>query len=232
MIYNIFSLIFKIITSIAFIFFFSFHSLSNDFTQAWINASPSVVSVLPTWPGFEKPGFGAPAGTAPEGSGVIISNQGLIVTASHVISRATEVLIRDIKGNKYEAEIVFNDPKTDLAMLKAGINNSKIKIELSRPKIGSRICLISNSFGLDINITCGVVSSNKVSGIGFNPLEDFIQIDAAANPGSSGGAVVNDKGELVGIMSGIFTKQSDTNVGVNFAISSELLLKTTNHLLK
>ena len=83
-----------------------------------------------------------------------------------------------------------------------------------------------------MNITCGIVSSNRKSSIGFNSKEDFIQIDAAANPGSSGGAVVNENGELIGIMSGIFTKQSDANVGVNFAISSELLIETISHLLK
>ena len=231
MIYNIFSKTFKIITTIILFIILSAQAFSSDYSKTWINASPSVVSVLPTWPGFEKPGFGAPAGTAPEGSGVIISDQGLIVTASHVISRAKEVLIRDIDGNRYKVEIIFNDPKTDLAILKSDIINKKINVDVSRPNIGSRICLISNSFGLDINITCGIVSQNKISGIGFNPIEDFIQIDAAANPGSSGGAVVNVRGELVGIMSGIFTKQSDTNVGVNFAISSDLLLKTISHLL-
>ena len=79
----------------------------GDFSTVWKMVSPSVVSVLPTWPGYEKPGFGAPAGTAPEGTGVILSNQGLIVTASHVVSRATEVIIRDFKGNKYKSEIIF-----------------------------------------------------------------------------------------------------------------------------
>ena len=73
---------------------------------------------------------------------------------------------------------------------------------------------------------------NKISGIGFNDNEDFIQIDAAANPGSSGGGVVNLKGELVGLMSGIFTKETDTNAGVNFAISSELILNTIKDVLK
>ena len=73
---------------------------------------------------------------------------------------------------------------------------------------------------------------NKISGIGFNDNEDFIQIDAAANPGSSGGGVVNLNGELVGLMSGIFTKETDTNTGVNFAISSELILNTIKDVLK
>ena len=94
-----------------------------DFSKTWQIASPSVVSVLPTWPGYNKPGFGAPAGTAPEGSGVIVSNNGLIVTASHVVSRATDVIVRDINGNKFNAEIIFDDPLTDLALLKTKINN-------------------------------------------------------------------------------------------------------------
>ena len=119
-----------------------------DFSKTWEIASPSVVSVLPTWPGYNKPGFGAPAGTAPEGSGVIVSNNGLIVTASHVVSRATDVIVRDINGNKFNAEVIFDDPLTDLALLKTKINNNKININLKRPKIGSNTCLISNSFGL------------------------------------------------------------------------------------
>ena len=230
--YSIFYINNKIIT-ILFLFLIMIpKSAFSDFTKTWNIASPSVVSVLPTWPGYEKPGFGAPAGTAPEGTGVILSDQGLIVTASHVVSRATEVIIRDFKGNKYKSEIIFDDPGTDLAVIKTNIKNKKIIINEIRPDVGSEICLISNSFGLDLNITCGIVSANRKSGIGFNPIEDFIQIDASANPGSSGGAVVNAKGELVGIMSGIFTKESDTNVGVNFAISTELLIKTVKHLIK
>jgi len=230
--YNIFCCNNKIITIIFCLLLLSPQSAFCDFTKAWNEASPSVVSVLPTWPGYQKPGFGAPAGIAPEGTGVIVSNHGLIVTASHVVTRATEVLIRDIEGKKYKSEVIFDDPKTDLAVIKTNIKNKKIIINEIRPDVGSEICLISNSFGLDLNITCGIVSANSKSGIGFNPIEDFIQIDASANPGSSGGAVVNSDGELVGIMSGIFTKQSDTNVGVNFAVSAELLLKTIKHLIK
>ena len=230
--YSIFYINNKIITIIFLLLIMISKSAFSDFTKTWNIASPSVVSVLPTWPGYEKPGFGAPAGTAPEGTGVILSDQGLIVTASHVVSRAIEVIIRDFEGNKYKSEIIFDDPRTDLAVIKTNIKNKKIIINEIRPDVGSEICLISNSFGLDLNITCGIVSANRKSGIGFNPIEDFIQIDASANPGSSGGAVVNSKGELVGIMSGIFTKESDTNVGVNFAISAELLIKTVKHLIK
>ena len=229
---NIIFRFFNKIITIIFLFILSSYPVYADFSKTWENASTSVVSVLPTWPGYQKPGFGAPVGTAPEGSGVIISKNGIIITASHVVSRATEVIVRDINGHLHNAEIIFNSPATDLALLKTDIVNKNIIINYNKPKVGSSVCLISNSFGLDLNITCGVVSSNKKSGIGFNSIEDFIQIDAAANPGSSGGAVVNKNGELLGIMSGIFTKESDTNVGVNFAISSKLLNKTINHFIK
>ena len=103
---------------------------------------------------------------------------------------------------------------------------------LKPPDTGSQACLISNSFGIGIGITCGVVSASGISGIGFNKIEDFVQTDAAANPGSSGGALVNADGLVIGMMSGIFTKNTDTNVGVNFAISSALILKTVDDILK
>lgn len=196
-----------------------------DPINAWEIASLTVVSVLPTWPGYDKPGFGAPPGTAPEGTGIIVSSDGLILTASHVISKATDVKVRDIKGELFSAKIIKNSISTDLALLKTELELRPITIETEKPKIGSSACLISNSFGLNIGITCGVISATGLSNIGFNDIEDFLQTDAAANPGSSGGALVNLNGELLGMMSGIFTKNTDTNAGVNFAISSSLISK-------
>ena len=122
--------------------------------------------------------------------------------------------------------VVFNDIKTDLAIIKAEINIAPIKISTKKPQIASSTCLISNSFGLDLGITCGVISATGRKNTGFNQIENFIQTDAAANPGSSGGALVDDNGKLIGMMSGIFTKNTDTNSGVNFAVSSELILET------
>ena len=203
--------------------FFNF-SYSNPIT-AWEKSASSVVSVLPTWPGFKKPGFGAPPGTAPEGTGIVISSSGHVLTASHVVKRAKLIEIRDINGNKFDASLFFNDQNTDLAIIKADINLLPIKISRKVPKIASSACLISNSFGLDLGITCGVVSAIGRKNTGFNKIENFIQTDAAANPGSSGGALVDKNGELIGMMSGIFTKNTDTNSGVNFAVSSDLILK-------
>jgi len=195
----------------------------SDSSNIWEKANLSVVSVLPTWPGYEKPGFGAPFGTAPEGSGIVLNTKGIILTASHVISRAVNVSVRDINGNIFDAEIIFDNPETDISLLKTKEMEHAITINDETLKIGSKACILSNSFGLDINITCGIISGKNLSGIGFNEIEDFIQTDAAANPGSSGGALVNKNGEMIGMISAIFTKETDTNVGVNFAISSRLI---------
>ncbi len=198
---------------------------------AWNVASPSVVSVQPTWPGYSRPGFGAPAGTAPEGTGVAILEPGLIITAAHVVARATEVAVRDHQGRRVPAEILAIDPASDLALLKTELPLVPIIIAEERPATGAHVCAIANAFGLDLSITCGIVSARARSGIGFNPIEDFIQTDAAVNPGASGGALVDEEGRLVGLLSAIFTKESDANAGVNFAVSSELLLTRVKGML-
>ena len=203
-----------------------------DGVKSWNIVSPSVFSVLPTWPGYADPGYGAPLGTAPEGTGFAISEQGHIITAAHVISKATKVSVKNSKGEIFDAEPLFISRATDLAVLKAKVKTDQAFFSLKPPDIGSQACLISNSFGIGIGITCGVVSASGISGIGFNKIEDFVQTDAAANPGSSGGALVNADGLVIGMMSGIFTKNTDTNVGVNFAVSSALILKTVGEVLK
>ncbi len=205
---------------------FFFQQLNADAVTAWKIASPSVVSVAPTWPGYQNPGFGAPPGTAPEGTGVILSKEGHILTASHVISKAIKIKVRDISGKEFEAKVLFDDPITDLAVIKVKIMTKPIVLANKTPEIGSKTCLISNSFGLNLSITCGIVSAVNRRNVGFNQVEDFIQTDAASNPGSSGGALIDLNGVLIGMMSGIFTKNTDTNAGVNFAISTDLIKKT------
>ncbi len=83
---------------------------------------------------FKKPGFGAPPGTAPEGTGIVITTSGHILTASYVINRANKIEIRDINGNKFDADLIFNDIKTDLAIIKAEINIVPIKISTKKPQ--------------------------------------------------------------------------------------------------
>ncbi len=201
-------------------------------TDAWRAASPSVVSVLPTWPGYEKPGFGAPPGTAPEGSGVAVREAGLIVTAAHVVAQATSVQVRDHAGETHDAEIVAVDGAADLALLRVAAAIEPIGIADEQPEYGAHVCIVSNAFGLGLSITCGIVSANRRSGIGFNSVEDFIQTDAAANPGTSGGALVDGHGRLVGLVTGIFTMESDANAGVNFATSIRLLNVRIDRMLE
>ena len=195
--------------------------------QTWKGAYQSVVIVNPTWPGYTTPGHGAPAGTAPAGSGVYFAEKQTttryILTAAHVISRATHIEIVNSAGRTMPAEIFAVDQRRDIAILKTDLVGPVIPFGADEISIGSHVCAIGNSFGLGNSISCGVVSAVNRQNIGFNELEDFIQTDAAINPGSSGGALIDSEGRFVGLIDGIFTKDADIDAGVNFAISLSLI---------
>lgn len=199
--------------------------------RAWAEASGSVLAVEPTWPGYNKPGFGAPKGTAPEGSGVAVMEPGLVLTAAHVVSKASEVHVRLADESRVKAEVLAVDGTTDLALLRIPAETKPIAIAEERPITGAPVCAIGNAFGLGVSIACGIVSAARRSGVGFNPVEDFLQTDAAVNPGSSGGALVDMEGRLVGMLSAIFTMQTDANIGVNFAVSADLLQARLKEML-
>ncbi len=183
-----------------------------------------MVSVLPVLPPANR-------SEEPEGSGVVLGNGKIIATADHVIGRAKKVLIRTISGRVVVAKIILRDKATDIALLK--ISQALKPLEYgSAPKMGGQICAIGNSFGLGISMACGVVSAKQRSGTGFNEIEDFVQTDAAVNPGMSGGALVDQSGMLIGLLSAIFTKKSDSNIGVNFAVSSTLLKHVVRGFLR
>ena len=200
----------------------------------------SVVSVLPVWPGRPQGGAGVPRGTAPEGSGIAISDDGHIATAYHVIGPAivkrgqttkVEIDVRLSDGRVLPARLVAFDLKSDIAVLK--VEKELPRLESGpRPGLGDRTCIVSNAYGLDLSVTCGVVSARHVSNAGFNPVEDFIQTDAAANPGSSGGALIDGQGRLIGMVSAIFASGEETNIGVNFAVSSDLLTRVAQDLIR
>ena len=99
------------------------------------------------------------------------------------------------------------------------------------PALAAPVCVVGNQFGLGLSVTCGVVSALHRTGVGFNPIEDFIQTDAAANPGASGGALLDSEGRLVGVVSAIFTKEADANIGVNFAASVRLVMRVIEDLI-
>ena len=171
--------------------------------------------MLPQWAG--RP----PSLEEPEGSGVVVGDGTTILTADHVLGDPVAMLVRTSAGEVLRADIARRDRATDLALL---------VVEGQLPALsfgdhvlpGEEVCAIGNAFGLGLSVACGTVSATERSGTGFNAIEDFVQIDAAVNPGMSGGALIDGEGRLAGILSAIFTKQSDANIGVNFAVSAAL----------
>ena len=160
----------------------------------------------------------------PEGTAVAIKPGGYLVTNFHVIRRALSISVRLTDGRLLTAEVVGVDPLTDLALIKVPEDITVLPIG-QEPPLADPVCAIGNQFGLGLSVTCGVVSATHRTGTGFNQIEDFIQTDATVNPGASGGALVNDQNQLIGVLSAIFTKKSDANLGVNFAASTRLVLR-------
>jgi len=192
----------------------------------------SVVAVLPEWPGHAR--GRAPAGRygeAPEGSAVAVRAGGYLATNLHVVARARRISVRLGDGRLVAAEIVASDAATDIAVLKVALDIPVLP-RGPEPALADRVCVVGNPFGLGLSVTCGVVSALHRTGTGFNRIEDFIQTDAAVNPGASGGALVDSQGRLVGMVSAIFTKGTDANIGVNFAASTALLMRVVDDLIR
>lgn len=153
------------------------------------------------------------------GSGVIVSNDGYILTNNHVVDGATgiEVALRD--GRSAEAQLVGTDPETDLAILKIKMQKLPI-ITFSGKKslhVGDVVLAIGNPFGVGQTVTMGIVSATGRDRVGISTYENFIQTDAAINPGNSGGALIDAHGNLVGINTAIFSKSGGSQ-GIGFAI--------------
>lgn len=184
----------------------------------------SVVSVMPEWPPDAR------RQEEPEGSGVVILDGRTILTAAHIVNKALSIRIRTLDGDILPARLEGRDNATDLAVLTVGADLPAIEFEEKDPALGDKVCAIGNAFGLGLSVTCGVVSGIHRAGIGFNPVEDFVQTDAAVNPGASGGALVDAEGKMVGLLSAIFTKKSDANIGVNFAVSAGLARQVASAL--
>ena len=167
------------------------------------------------------------------GSGVIVDAiNGHILTNHHVIEGAEKIQISLINGDTLDAEVIGSDPATDIALLKV---DSKILIDIKIGdsdivQVGDFVIAIGNPFGLSHTVTSGIVSALGRTGISNNGYEDFIQTDASINPGNSGGALVNMKGELVGINSAIISR-SGGNVGIGFAVPSEIAQSIMQQIL-
>jgi len=189
----------------------------------------SVVRVKPDWPMAARGRDASGAPRDPQGTGIAVLPGGYIATNVHVIGKATDVDVLTEDGRLLRADILGRDAATDIALLKVAVD-LPVPETAPAPSLASPVCAIGNQFGLGLSVTCGVVSALNRSGMGFNPVEDFIQTDATVNPGGSGGALLDADGRLVGMVSAIFTKQSDADIGVNFATSMPLLMRVVNDL--
>jgi len=187
-------------------------------------AMRSVVSVLPVWPG--RP----PDLAEPEGSGVVVADGRRIITADHVIRDARIIHIRTFDGRIIAARLAGRDARTDLAVLEIDTVLAPLAFD-GDPPLGARVCALGNMFGLGLSVSCGTVSALRRTAVGFNEIEDFVQTDAVVNPGASGGALINEGGGLVGVLSAIYTKQTDANIGVNFAVSAPLAQKVLEQIM-
>ena len=169
--------------------------------------------------GFRSP-MPPPAGrTQGTGSGFIIQKDGVVLTNNHVVENAKEITVRLSDGTEFPAKVLGRDPKTDLAVLKIEAQHSLPIVRLGDSdalRVGDWVVAIGNPFGLDNTVTAGIVSA-KGRAIGSGPYDQFIQTDAPINPGNSGGPLFNERGDVIGINSAIFSR-SGGNVGIGFAI--------------
>lgn len=216
-------------------------SSGTDFVVASAISSPSVVYIQSTeaakqnYDLFDTFFNGYQGKKVSSGSGVIYSREGYIITNNHVIegSESMEVIHQ---RRTYKAKLIGTDPNTDLAVLKIeGKNLPPIRLADSRLlRVGEWVLAVGNPFNLNSTVTAGIVSAK---GRNLNivnsqfPIESFIQTDAAINPGNSGGALVNLKGELVGINTAIYS-QTGSYSGYGFAVPSDIVGKVVDDLIK
>jgi serine protease Do len=168
-----------------------------------------------------------------QGSGVIVSSDGYIVTNNHVVADAVDVEVILADRRQYKGKVVATDPKTDVAVVKINATNLPTVPwgDSSNLAVGDFVLAIGNPLGLSRTVTFGIVSAVGRADVGVADFEDFIQTDAPINPGNSGGALVNIHGELVGINTAI-ASPTGGSVGVGFAIPSNMARAAMQSLIK
>src|SRR3984893_1311858 len=217
--------------------------------------SPSVVNIATRGTIKEKPGqrnplmddpffrrfFDTPPDSKPRerqfqsaGSGVIVdAKNGYIITNHHVVENASEITITLLDNRSFTAKVIGTDEGADVAVLQAKQPNliAMALGDSTRLEVGDYVVAIGNPFGLQHTVTAGIVSALGRTGINPDGYEDFIQTDASINPGNSGGALVNLRGELVGINSAILSR-SGGNIGIGFAIPVNMVKGVMDQLIK
>jgi Do/DeqQ family serine protease len=173
-------------------------------------------------------GFGPPRERVANslGSGVIVDPTGIIVTNNHVIKNGTDIRVALADKREFIAKIILADERTDLAILKIDIGDEDLPaLRLGNSdnlEVGDLVLAIGNPFGVGQTVTSGIISALARTSVGISDYQFFIQTDAAINPGNSGGALVNMRGELIGINTAIFSK-SGGSVGIGFSIPANMV---------
>jgi len=213
-------------------------------------AMPSVVNIFtstvintPIHPFMDDPRFrfffGDPRDMEPQsssslGSGVIVSEDGYILTNHHVVEAADQIEVALADGRKTKAHVIGSDPETDLAVIKVELPGKLPAITFGHPEqaqVGDIVLAIGNPFGVGQTVTMGIISALKRSHLGLNTFESFIQTDAAINPGNSGGALVDVSGNLIGINSAIYSPNGGS-LGIGFAIPASIVKKTMEQIIQ
>lgn len=217
---------------------------NTDFTVAADNAIHTVVHVknmtvynVPNDPLMEY-FYGSRSGGGQQtqigtGSGVIISEDGYIVTNNHVVKGATELEVTLNNNKTYKAKLVGTDSKMDVALLKVDADEKLPYATFGNSdniKVGEWVLAVGNPYNLTSTVTAGIVSA-KARDLSNNGIQSFIQTDAAVNPGNSGGALVNTRGELIGINT-MISSQTGSYVGYSFAVPSNLTRKIVEDLME
>ncbi len=214
------------------------HSVVNISTSKKIKVSKELEQLMkhPLFRQFFGDGFSQEnrgRRTHSLGSGVVITEDGYIITNNHVIEGADEIFVNLNGDDEYKAKVVGSDPKTDIAVIKIDAKELKVATfaDSSNVKEGDVVFAIGNPFGVGSSITKGIVSALNKSRVGINQYENFIQTDASINPGNSGGALVDSRGAVIGINSAILSR-SGGNIGIGFAIPSNMAKDIATKLIK
>lgn len=202
-----------------------------SFSYAVRRASPAVVNIYNRRYNAEDR---LQLSTQGLGSGVIMSDKGYIVTNYHVVAEADQVIVALQDSRIFTAQLIGKDRRTDIAVLKIQAENLPV-IPLNPdypPAVGDVVLAIGNPYNLGQTTTYGIISATGRSGMSFYGRQDFLQTDAAINEGNSGGALVNTRGELVGINTASFQQATDIETyGISFAIPYQLTQKIMNKLI-
>ena len=168
------------------------------------------------------------------GSGVIVTADGYILTNNHVVSKSTELKVMLPDKREFPGKVVGTDPQTDLAVVKIAATNLPTLTlgDSSKLQVGDYAFAIGNPFGVGETATMGIISATGRNGLSIEDYEDFIQTDTAINPGNSGGALLNARGELIGINTAILSGGSGGNQGIGFAIPINMAKYVMEQLLK